>query len=189
MPLILYYEINGVVFLKKGFLMKKQILLIGVLCLGASGLHGATVDEIARELSSAASTFGVNALNKNVSTAQQNAPLITWDKAFAQAKTFILENSKDLLRKQDPILVDAMSKVEKVNMDFINLIKIIRNTLPTAPVSKLLIISGEAKKSVDKLYTTSFTLPGKKDASALLKSVARFIENTSKELYDMLIAR
>ncbi len=168
--------------------MKKQILLIGALGLGVWGLHGATVDEIAKELSSAASTFGVNAFNKNVSAAEQNAPFVTWNKAFAQAKTFILENSKDLLRKQDPILLDVLSKVEKVNMDFINIIKIIRNTLPTAPVSKLLIISGEAKKSIDKLYTTSFTLPGKKNASALLKSIARFIENTSKELYDMLIA-
>jgi len=166
--------------------MKKQLLSLGAIVVIASGLYAASVNDVVKTLSGAASTFGMQVFNKNLSTAQQNASLIVWDKAFAQAKTFVLENSKDLLRKQDPVLLDAMAKVEKVNMDLSNTIKEIRGTLPNAPISRLLGISAGAKKSVEKLYTTSFTLSGKKDASALLKSVARFLEDISKQLYDVL---
>ena len=166
--------------------MKKQLLSLGALFVIASGLYAASVNDVVRSLESAASTFGLQMFNKNLTIAQQNASLTVWDKAFAQAKTFVFDNSKDLLRKQDPILLDVLSKVEKVNMDLINTIKVIRGSLPNAPISRLLGVSGEAKKSVEKLYTASFTLSGKKDSSALLKSVARFIEDISKQLYDVL---
>lgn len=179
-------KLTNCIVLKKEFFMKKHILALSTLFMVASGLNAATVDQMAKILSTAASTLGDQAFNKNLSTTVQNASLIVWDKAFEQAKSFISENSKDLLRKQDPVLVDAMTKLEKVNIDFINTIKVIRGTLPKAPISKLLTVSNDAKKSVEKLYTTSFTLPGKTNASALLKSVARFIEDTSKKLYDML---
>jgi hypothetical protein len=169
--------------------MKKHIFALSALFMMASGLNGATVDQVAKVLSTAASTLGEQAFNKNLTTTVQNASLVVWDKAFAQAKTFIIDNSKDLLKKQDPILLDAMAKVEKVNIDFINTIKVIRATLPKAPISKLLTVSNDAKKSVETLYATSFTLPGKNNASALLKSVARFIEDTSKQLYNMLVAQ
>lgn len=167
--------------------MKKHILALSALFMMASGLNGAAVDQIVKNLSTAASNLGEQGFNKEVTTTVQNASLIVWDKAFDQAKAFIVENSKDLLKKQDPVLLDAMANVEKVNIDFINTIKVIRATLPKAPIGKLLTISNDAKKSVEKLYTTSFTLPGKNNASALLKSIARFIEDTSKQLYNMLV--
>jgi hypothetical protein len=169
--------------------MKKHIIALSALLTIAFNAHGATLDETVKKLQNAASTFGAQTFNKSLPTNVQNSSLVAWDQSFAQAKAFVLENSKDLLRRQDPVLMDALSKVEKVNIDFINTIKIIRNTMPNAPVSKLLGISADAKKSVDALYKTSFTLPGKTSASSLLKSVARFIEDTSKNLYNMLVIK
>jgi len=166
--------------------MKKQSILLTALLLTTAITHAATMDEVLSKLSSAARSFGMQTFNKSLSTNAQNASLVTWDEAFAQAKTFISSNSKDVMGYADPVLSKSLSALNEVNMDFINTIKVIRNTLPKAPISRLITIINNAKKSTEELYTTSFMLPGKKNARALLISVGRFIEDAAKNIYDML---
>jgi hypothetical protein len=171
---------------KKGIFMKKQNILLSALLLATAITHAATMDEVVSRLSSAARNFGMQTFNKSLPTNVQNVSLVTWDEAFAQAKAFISANSKDLMGYEDPMLSKALSDLDQVNMDFINTIKVIRNTLPKAPISRLINVIGNAKKSTEQLYTTSFMLPGKKNARALLISVGRFIEDAAKNIYDML---
>jgi hypothetical protein len=166
--------------------MKKQSIILSALLLATASTYAATMDEVLSRLSSAAKNFGMQTFNKTLPTNVQNASLVTWDEAFTQAKTFISSNSKDVMGYMDPMLSKALSDLDKINMDFINTIKIIRNTLPKAPISKLINIVNDAKKSTEQLYGASFLLPGKKNARSLLISVGRFIEDAAKGLYDML---
>ena len=166
--------------------MKKQSILLSALLLATASTYAATMDEVLERLSSAARNFGMQTFNKSLPTNVQNASLMTWDEAFTQAKAFISTNSKDLMGYADPMLDKALSDLDQINMDFINTIKVIRNTLPKAPISRLINIINNAKKSTEQLYTTNFMLPGRKNARALLISLGRFIEDAAKNIYDML---
>ncbi len=166
--------------------MKKQSIILSILLLATASTYAASMDEVLSRLSSAAKNFGMQTFNKTLPTNVQNSSLVTWDEAFTQAKTFISANSKDVMGYMDPMLSKALSDLDQVNMDFINTIKIIRNTLPKAPISRLITIVNDAKKSTEQLYGASFVLPGKKNARAVLISVGRFIEDAAKGLYDML---
>jgi CheY-like chemotaxis protein len=166
--------------------MKKQSIILSALLITAITTHAATMNEVLERLSSAAQNFGMQTFNRTLPTNVQNSSLVTWDQAFNQAKAFIAENSKDLMGYADPLLNQALSDLNQVNMDFINTIKVIRNTLPKAPISRLLTIIANAKKSTANIYGASFVLAGKKNARSLLISVGRFIEDAAKNIYDML---
>jgi hypothetical protein len=167
--------------------MKKQSIALAASLIVASGLSGASLSQTNNTLSYAASTFGMQTFNKNLSVAQQNASLTEWEQAFAQAKTFVIDNSKNLVGTKDPVLLEVMSNIEKINTDLINAIKVIRGTLPNAPISQLLGIATNAKNSTQKLYTAKFTLNNKKEASSILINIARFIEEIAKRLYNDLL--
>ena len=167
--------------------MNKNILTLGAALFISAGLHGAKVDDIRKQLQDAASTFGMQALNKNLSTAQQNASLSNWEKAFKNAKAFVIDNSKDLLGRKDSALIKAMSELEKINTDLINTIKVIRGTLPNAPISRLLGIKMNAKNTVGSLSASQFTLGSKKEAANIIIAIGRFIEEASVSMYNALL--
>jgi hypothetical protein len=166
--------------------MKKLLLMVVIACVLPLGLHAVSKSEISNKLATAINTVKANALQQQVSVAQQQKVVTDWNTQFDAAKKFIMENSKDLLRKEDPALIDALKKLESVNNDFTNTIKTIRGTMPNAPISRLLQVANEAKKVREQIEGKSFTLPSKKDAQDLLINITSYLRSGSEQLYNDL---
>jgi len=169
--------------------MKKLLLLVAMPFAITSGLHAISKSDIARELTSAIDNLKMNALDPREPIAKQQKMVTDWSNAVDKAKKFIVENSKDLLKKVDPDLAQGLSKVDQINNDFTNTIKTIRGTMPKAPISKLLPIANEAQKIVDQFRSKSFVLSGKKDSAALIVEIAACIVSGAKYLYNDLLAK
>jgi len=169
--------------------MKKLLLCASIVCALPLGLQAISKSDIAREVANTVNNLRMNALDATVSIANQQKVVTLWDTAFANAKKFVLENSKDLLRKDDPDLMAALKKLEGINNDFTNTLKTIRATMPNAPISKLLQISNDAKNVMDSIGSKTFTLPGKKEAQIVLKDLAASIIGSAKYFYDDLVQK
>ena len=159
--------------------MKKQSIILAGSLMMASALQGATYSEIQDSLNRVAGTFAAGALNKNLSTAQQNTSLDMWNKAFAQAKTFVIDNSKNLVGMKDSDILNALAGVERGSMDFINVIKITRGLSNPNDLQKqsntLQTIKANLRKATDKLAGTSMTLDSKKNAKAVVLAIESFL--------------
>lgn len=169
--------------------MKKLLLCVSVVCALPLGLQALSKSDVAREIASTVNNLRLNALDSDVSVANQQKVVALWDTAFANAKKFVLENSKDLLRKDDPDLMAALKRLEGINNDFTNTLKTIRATMPNAPISRLLQISTDAKNVMDSIGAKTFTLPGKKEAQVVLKDLAANIISSAKYFYDDLVQK
>jgi len=159
--------------------MKKQSIILTGLLIVASGLQGATLAEIQDTLNKVTSTFAAGALNKNLTTAQQNLSLNMWNDAFAKAKAFVIDNSKNLVGMKDSDITNALAGVEKGSMDFINAIKMIRGLSNPNDLQKqsnyLMTIKGNLRKATDKLAGTSMTLEKKQHAKAVVLAIESFL--------------
>ncbi len=169
--------------------MKKLLLSIAMTLVVTSGLHAMSRSDIAREITSALGNLQLNALDPRESVAKQQTAVTNWTNAVDKAKKFVVENSKDLLKKVDPDLAQGLSKLDQLNNDFTNTIKTIRGTMPNAPISKLLPISNDAKKLGEQFRSKSFVLSGKKDAALLISVVAECIASGAKYLYNDLLSK
>jgi len=170
--------------------MKKQSILLGTLLVLASGsaIAGQAVID---QLSPAASRFGQNALNPSAQASEQNASLVAWDKEFAKAKAFVLENSKNLVGSRDSDIINAMSAVEKANMDIINTIKITRGISSPDGLrtqqNQLANIQRNLRTATDKLFRANMTLANKKEAKNVITTLGRFLEQVIQS-FDQAIA-
>ena len=169
--------------------MKKLLLCASIACALPLGLAAISKSDVEREVVGAVNNLRLNALDSTVSVANQQKVGSLWDSAFAQGKQFVLENSKDLLRKDDPDLIAALNKLVGINNDFTNTLKTIRATMPNAPISKLLQIANDAKSLMDSIGSKSFTLPGKKESQIVLKDLASSINSSAKYFYDDLVQK
>jgi hypothetical protein len=174
---------------KKDFIMKKLFLLLGITLGITAGLQAVSRGEAAQGILNAINTLNLDALDQKVSVSRQQQVVTLWDSAVTKATQFARENCKDLLKKDDPILMDAVSKVQKVNMDFTNTIKVIRGSLANAPISRLLQISTEAQNIANQIQAKSFTLSNKKEAQSILVLIASSIASSAKYLYGELVAK
>lgn len=169
--------------------MKKLLFFIAIASTAPCALQAISKSDISQELTGAINTLNLNALDRQVSIAGQQKVVAQWDSAVNKAKQFVMEKSKDLLRKEDPDLTGNMKKLEGINNDFSNTIKIIRGAGAQAPISRLLGISAEAQKIASQTRAKSFTLPGKKDAQALIAHIAECIASSTKYLYGELVGK
>lgn len=168
--------------------MKKLLLCASMVCALPLGLQALSKSDVAREVANSVNNLRLNAFD-SVSVANQQKVVSLWDSAFAKGKQFVLENSKDLLRKEDPDLIAALKKLEIINNDFTNTLKTIRATMPNAPISRLLQVANDAKNLMDSIGSKSFTLPGKKESQVILKDLAASINSLSKYFYDDLVQK
>jgi hypothetical protein len=169
--------------------MKKLLLCASIVCALPLGLAAISKSDVAREVASAVNNLRLNGLDSSVSVANQQKVVSLWDSAFAKGKQFVLENSKDLLRKEDPDLIAALNKLVGINNDFTNTLKTIRATMPNAPISKLLQVANDAQNVMNSIGTKSFTLPGKKEAQIVLKDLASSITGSARYFYDDLVQK
>jgi hypothetical protein len=168
--------------------MKKLLLCASIACTLSLGLAAISKSDVAREIANSVDNLRLNALD-SVSVANQQKVVSLWDSAFTKGKQFVLENSKDLLRKEDPDLIAALNKLVAINIDFTNTLKTIRATMPNAPISRLLQVANDAKNLMDSIGSKSFTLPGKKESQVILKDLAASINSLSKYFYDDLVQK
>lgn len=169
--------------------MKKLFLLLGITLGIATGLQAVSRDEVSRGLLGAINSLNLDALDKTMSVSRQQQVVTLWDSSVTKATQFVRENCKDLLKKDDPALLDALSKVTQLNVDFTNTIKVIRGSLANAPISRLLSLSTDAKKLADQTQAKSFTLSNKKEAQSILVLIASSIASSAKYLYEQLVAK
>ena len=169
--------------------MKKLLVWASITCALPLGLVAISKSDVAREVASTVNNLRLNALDSSVSVANQQKVVSLWDGAFEKGKQFVLENSKDLLRKDDPDLIAALNKLVAINNDFTNTLKTIRATMPNAPISKLLQVANDAKNVMDSIGSKTFTLPGKKEAQIVLKDLALSIISSAKYFYDDLVQK
>jgi hypothetical protein len=168
------------VLIKKGILMKKQSMILAGLLIAASALQGATVPEIQTFISKwdGNGVFDAIAFSKGTST----TPLDTWNAGFVQAKTFVIDNSKNLVGMKDSDLTNAMAGVEKGNMDLINTIKVIRAVSSPNDLQKqintLQTIKNNINNAIIKLNKATMTLENKKNAKTVVLALAAFLEKT-----------
>lgn len=160
--------------------MKKQSIILAGLLVIAPALHAVTLPELLATLSKVTSTFAAGALNKNLTTAQQNTSLDMWNNAFAQAKTFVIDNSKNLVGMKDSDIINALNDVEKGSINFINTIKMIRGLSNPNDLQKqsnyLMTIKTNLRKSTDKLAGTRMTLEKKQWAKDVVLAIESFLE-------------
>lgn len=169
--------------------MKKLFLLMGVALAITTGLQAISRSEASQGILNTINTLNLDALDQRTSISRQQQVVTLWDNAVTKATQFVRENSKDLLKKDDPILMDTLSKVQKVNMDFTNTIKVIRGSLANAPISRLLSISTEAQNIANQIQAKSFTLSNKKEAQSILVLIPSSIASSAKYLYGELVAK
>jgi len=164
--------------------MKKQFFVVSSLLL-VSGLYAANMNEVLHKMADAQrqvfnEAFGVN----------HNRAMNSWDDVFIRdIKAFVIDNSKDLVGKQDPIIMNTMRDLETIKLQFRRALDAINANLAKAPISRLLPIATDARKLYDKIYAANFTLGSKKNAREILLNVARFFEDASKKLYDKLLIK
>lgn len=167
----------------------KKILFSLLFLVTISQLQAISKDDVARDLAGAINNLNLEALEPTNSIARQQQIVTLWNNSFTKAKQFINDNSKDLLKRVDSVLTSDLSKLEQLNNEFTTTIKVVRDAMPNAPISRFLQVSTNAKKLIDQLQGQSFTLPGKKDAHFVLIRIATFIMNSSKYLYDSLVMK
>lgn len=169
--------------------MKKLFLLLGITLTIATGLQAISRGEAAQGILNAINTLNLDALDQKVSISRQQQVVTLWNSAVTKATQFVRENCKDLLRKDDPILMDALLKVERLNVNFTNTIKVIRGALANPPISQLFSIANEAQNIANQIQAKSFTLSNKKEAQSILVLIASSITSSAKYLYGELVAK
>lgn len=168
--------------------MKK--VLFSLIFLGAvANMQAISKDDVARDLAGAINNVNFEALEPSMPISRQQQVVTLWDSSVTRAKKFISDNSADLLKRTDSILVSDLSKIEGLNNEFTNTIKVIRGAMPNPPISRLLQVSTNAKSLANQIQGQSFTLSSKKDAQFVLIRIANFIASSSKHLYDELVAK
>ena len=165
--------------------MKKLLMITAIACAFPLITQAVSKSDVARDIAQATNNLRLNAFDSNASQKVVTA----WDNAFTNAKKFVIENCKDLLRKEDPDLMAAINKLTAINNDFTNTIKVTRGSMQTAPISRFLQISADTKKVMDQSDAKSFTLPAKKDAQMVVRDVSLSIIGSAKYFYDDLVRK
>jgi len=94
-------------------------------------------------------------------------------KAAADIKSFVDSNSKNLVGMKDTLLNKTAAQVERITMDAINNMKIIRNMPLTAIDKQLNVFTqllGECSNAIIALQKENFTISAKKEAKDVLMS-------------------
>ncbi|HSC25498.1 MAG TPA: hypothetical protein VLB80_04770 [Candidatus Babeliales bacterium] len=173
--------------------MKKKFIMLSTLLIMASGLYGATYIEVINRLSQGSRDlenkgYGTNPKGFSPSIFNQ------WFDTFAIAKRFVIDNSKNLIGMQDSDIINAVSCLEKINMDLINIIKTIRefSTRDDFVILsyKLASINESLNKCISKLMIINMTLSNKKDAKNVVitikKSLEEMVDRINKIVSDMI---
>jgi hypothetical protein len=163
--------------------MKKYLLMLSAL-IAVSGLYAAKLDDVMSKV-----IAGQAAIYDGAFENQHQNAVRTWDMVFKEAKTFVEDNSKDLIGRKDSAIINSMNSLVSINNDFINTLTLIKNTLPKAPISQLLPVANKARTAYDTIFKAKFTLGGKNDAKKVLMHLARFFEDASKKLYNNLLIK
>lgn len=167
----------------------KKILVSLLFLVTISQLQAISKEDVARDLAGAINNLNLETFEPTNSISRQQLVVTLWDNSVTKAKKFISDNSMDLLKRADSLLIGDLSKIDELNNEFTNTIKIIRGAMPNPPISRLLQVSTNAKKLIELFEKQSFTLPNKKDALFVLTRIATFIANSSTYLYSSLVAK
>ena len=168
--------------------MKKLLLLITISTALTSGLHAISKSDVSAKLNSADGMLRLNGLDPRESIATQQKVTTDWNNAVIMVKNFVAENSK-VLGTPDSDLARFSSRLDQINNDFVNIIKIIRGSMENAPISRLLPIATEADKVRNDLRSKTFILSGKKESRDLLEALAVSLTSLPKQFYNELLAK
>lgn len=157
--------------------MKKQFIILSTLLVLASGLKAMapSINSIKYEINAASAQINHYALDTNSMFADSTKHAFNlWNEAFAKAKNFVLNNSKNMMGTQDPDLVNAMRSAEQANSTFLAVINKIRATSDMSELTKqqtaLNAITGSINTFMANLNNATMVLPNKRDAKeAILK--------------------
>lgn len=129
--------------------------------------------------------FGKDNLYKEQFTSEQ---LNTWNSAISEMKKFVEARSSSGLGIKDKDLTNALSAIEKANIDLVNTIKITRGSLQSPEAVKQNIAALEKIKQamllVQKNLNNATFILNKEDkmtAKELLINAAMFIETTASK--------
>jgi len=115
-----------------------------------------------------------------------NEKLESWQQVGLEVKKYVLDNAKDLFGSQDPILFNALNRIEKANKVLISAIKMTyalpRNTKNLRTMAAFFqSIENKMKTEAESLKKSTFILRNKKNAQSLLLTFALFIETTAQK--------
>lgn len=173
--------------------MRKQYFIVGTLLVLTASLSAIAGQEIINQLSPAAGRFGQSALNPSKQVSEQNASLVAWDKEFAKAKAFVVENSKNLVGIKDSDIINTMNALEKANIDIINIIKAARGISAADGLrtqqNQLANVKTNLRTATDKLSRINMTLANKKEAKGVIITIGRFLEQVIESINNAISAK
>ncbi len=168
--------------------MKKQILLLCsafAISFNLSALTDAQAKQQGQQLMSGLVSGHNLAFGKD-NLYKEALDLGMWNKAISNIKSFattIMEENKNFLGMRDSTLKDALSKIEKADIDLVNAIKVTRGVLSSpANVTKQVGILNKIKTdmlNVQKSLKSSMSSVAKDEARKILNNTAMFIETTA----------
>ena len=168
--------------------MKKYFILLSATCLIATNLRALTDADAKKQgqeiLSGIVSghnlAFGKDNLYK------ETLDLGMWNNAISKMKSFVTtltNENKNFIGMRDSTLTNALTKIEKAEINLINNIKITRGVLGSpANLKNQITTSTQIKNdmlAVQKTLTSTMSPIAKDEARKILNSVAMFIETTA----------
>ena len=157
--------------------MKKQCIILGALLVMTTGLQG--MQALKYDLSAAASSFKMYALTKEWSDMTNNA-FTQWDTAFAKAKSFVLNNSKNLMGTEDVDLINAMRNAEQANTSLLAIINKIRGLSDLNAIEQqktpLENLRNNIKNFMNNLNNATMMLSSKKEAKEIILKIGSELE-------------
>jgi hypothetical protein len=169
--------------------MNKQSLMLSALLLTSSGLYAVTANEVLQKFNASfGGLFGQGELfNKKINISQQNSNINAWNAAIDAAKSFVIDNCKNLVGIKDSDLTNPIRKIENANNDLINAIKITRNVSSNKDLNKQADIFKKIEREMDTLAkqvkSMKFNMDKKKEAQEILYAVATYIESAANKTF------
>ncbi len=166
--------------------MKKQCIALGTLLLvAASSLHAAPMETIRANLDRARNNIIA------IKDAQFKNKLEEWNKAFSAARTFVIDNSKNLVGIKDADIVSAMNGIEMANVLLFTAVdafeyKIDTSKITGKPVDKVALqnlindldsTKQSLQRNANKLDAVNVTLSNKKNAKLVATTIKTCLEH------------
>ncbi len=185
--------------------MKKQYIILGSLLLVAASslLQAAPMETIRTNLDRARNTI----INKKSPEFGRN--LQEWKEAFLAAKTFVIDNSKNLVGIKDSDIINAMNDIQKENDKLVAMVnsfeleqhEAVAGSDQTASkaienlnqlINNLNNIKDNLQKAINKFNTLSVTLSNKKNAKLVIDTIKTCLDhmiNHIRRIYSEKIER
>jgi len=154
--------------------MKKIIIILGIMLTLSPLMYGMSGQSIMNELATADNRLRINGLELAKTRAEQIAFVNEWDKAFLNARTFVMR-----VAPNDNFIKDALNALYNAHNNLNNLIKLMLSLVAAADLRNQKNILGSINNSVNNATLSVNRSPAAGAVSmifAMQKSLKRIIE-------------